>query len=52
MVALLVWLFLRAQRARADGRAHLPDWALLGAVGGLAALVREQDGLFLALPAR
>jgi hypothetical protein len=26
-------------------------WALVGAVGGLAALVREQDGLFLAAPA-
>jgi hypothetical protein len=27
------------------------EWAAIGAVGGLAALVREQDGLFLIIPA-
>lgn len=48
-VSLLVWLWLRA-RARgdaADGR----DWALVGLAGGLCGLIREQDVLFLALPA-
>jgi len=27
------------------------EWAMIGAAGGLAALVREQDGLFLIIPA-
>ena len=48
VVSLLVWLWLRA---RADGGGSVGAWALVGAVGGLAALVREQDGLFLAAPA-
>lgn len=43
-VSLLLWLWLR----RPDGGPGW--WALLGAVGGLAALVREQDGLFLIAP--
>jgi hypothetical protein len=47
-VALLLWLSLRAA-ARAP--APLWEWALVGAAGGLAALVREQDGLFLVVPA-
>jgi len=47
-VALLVWLGLRAA-TRAEAGAF--DWALAGAAGGLAALVREQDGLFLLFPA-
>ncbi|HEY3119718.1 MAG TPA: hypothetical protein VGL15_03780, partial [Vicinamibacteria bacterium] len=46
-VALLVWLWLRARQRGYDGLAPLA----VGAAGGLAALVREQDGLFLALPA-
>ncbi len=29
----------------------VPRWAALGAAGGLAAMVREQDALFLAVPA-
>lgn len=45
-VALLVWLSLRASRTDAPAA-----WALAGAAGGLAGLVREQDVLFLAVPA-
>lgn len=43
-VALLLWLWLR----RPDG--GVGWWALIGLAGGLAALVREQDGLFLIAP--
>jgi hypothetical protein len=46
-VALLVWLSLRAA---ARPESSVWAWAVVGAVGGLAALVREQDGLFLAVP--
>jgi hypothetical protein len=46
-VALLVWTWLRARQRDYAGLTPLA----LGAVGGLAALVREQDGLFLAMPA-
>jgi hypothetical protein len=46
-VALLVWLWLRA-RAEAG---RLTDWALVGLAGGLCGLVREQDALYLAVPA-
>jgi hypothetical protein len=45
-VALLVWLWLRAR-----GRDRPLDWLLVGVAGGLAGLVREQDALFLAVPA-
>lgn len=45
-VAALVWLTLDA-RAR-DG--SFLRWAMVGAMGGIAALVREQDALFLAVP--
>lgn len=46
-VSLLLWLTLRLrQDGFTVGRA-----ALLGAAGGLAALVREQDGLLLVVPA-
>lgn len=48
-VSLLVWLWLRA-RARGDA-ARVRDWALVGLAGGLCGLIREQDVLFLALPA-
>ena len=48
-VSLLVWLWLRA-REEEGGRA-LWGWILTGATGGLCALVREQDGLFLVAPA-
>ena len=44
-VAALVWVSLWA---RWRGPAA---WALVGAVGGVAALVREQDALFLCVPA-
>ena len=47
-VALLLWLTLRAT---AEGRGRPLEWALVGAAGGLAGLVREQDMLFLAVPA-
>jgi hypothetical protein len=47
-VALVVWLSLRTA---ARPLAPVGQWALVGAAGGLAALVREQDGLFLILPA-
>ena len=47
VIALLLWLTLRYRGHELTlGRA-----ALLGATGGVAALVREQDGLFLAVPA-
>ena len=46
-VALLLWLSLRA----AARPASVGAWAAIGAAGGLAALVREQDGLFLIVPA-
>jgi hypothetical protein len=45
-VSLLVWLWLRA--VRRDG--PVSDWALVGAAGGLAGLVREQDALYLVVP--
>ena len=47
-VALLVWLWLRA-RSRPDASAW--EWAAVGAAGGLAGLAREEDILFLAIPA-
>lgn len=47
-VALLTWLFLRAA-ARPD--ATVRDYLLVGLAGGLAGCVREQDVLFLAMPA-
>ncbi len=43
-VSLLLWLWLRRPDAGPGW------WALVGAAGGLAALVREQDGLFLIAP--
>jgi hypothetical protein len=47
VISLLLWLTLRDRGPELTlGRA-----AVLGAAGGLAALVREQDGLFLAVPA-
>jgi hypothetical protein len=47
VIALLVWLTLRFRRdGFTAGRA-----AGLGAVAGLAALVREQDGLLIVVPA-
>jgi hypothetical protein len=47
-VALLTWLFLRA--ASSD-TATARDFFLTGLAGGLAGCVREQDVLFLAMPA-
>jgi hypothetical protein len=46
-VALLFWLTLREWAVPGPGFA---PWVSLGLVGGLAALVREQDGLFLVMP--
>jgi hypothetical protein len=46
-VALLLWLTLRARERGTWTR----DAAAIGAASGLAALVREQDVLFLAVPA-
>jgi hypothetical protein len=48
VVSLLVWLWLRARRREEPS---LEDAILLGVAGGLSALVREQDGLFLVVPA-
>lgn len=45
-VSLLVWLFFRA---RALNRVR--DWVFVGLSGGLCGFVREQDALFLVLPA-
>ncbi|HEY7509575.1 MAG TPA: hypothetical protein VIG50_04940 [Vicinamibacteria bacterium] len=48
-VSLLVWTWLRARARGEDARPR--DYALVGLSGGLAGLVREQDVLFLAVPA-
>lgn len=48
-VSLLLWLWLRAREQ--EGRRAIWGWGLTGALGGLCALVREQDGLFLVAPA-
>jgi hypothetical protein len=48
--ALLIWLFLRARARPPREGVRLLDWVLVGAAGGLAALVREQDGLLLVVP--
>ncbi len=48
-VALLVFLFLRARDREGEG-VRPGDWALVGAAVGLAALVREQDGLLIVIP--
>lgn len=45
-VSLLLYLWFRWRDAPTWGR-----WLLLGAAGGLVAMVREQDALFLAVPA-
>lgn len=47
-VALLLWLWLRV-RERDD--ASFAAWAAVGAAAGLSGLVREQDMVFVALPA-
>ena len=46
-VSLLLWLTLR-EWARPTTGAF--SWVILGLVGGVCALVREQDGLFLVMP--
>ncbi len=45
-VGLVLWLWFRAREQRT-----LAAWALVGAAGGLAGLVREQDLFFLIVPA-
>jgi len=49
VASLLVFLFLRARERAAEG-VRLLDWALVGGAVGLAALVREQDGLLVVVP--
>jgi len=51
-VAALVWTTLAArERYRGDhASSGLMSWMAVGAVGGIAALVREQDALFLTVP--
>ena len=49
VVTLFIWYWHRT-RLR-DGRARtLTQWAILGALGGLMMLVREQDALFFVIP--
>jgi hypothetical protein len=48
VVSLLVWLFLRLAGCAQAGPA---DYFLVGLAGGLAGFVREQDVLFLLMPA-
>jgi len=48
VVAGLLSLWLHVRR---DEPGRLLHWAALGFLGGLCALVREQDGFFLAVPA-
>lgn len=47
-VTLFLWYW---DRTRAQENRSLKQWAALGALAGLAMLVREQDALFLAVPA-
>ncbi len=47
VVAGLLWLWLRA---RSQATTSPLAWALVGATGGLAGLVREQDALYLVIP--
>ena len=50
-VAALVWMTLHAREPlRRDAGRGLMRWMAVGALGGIAALVREQDALFLAVP--
>ena len=49
-VSLMVFTFLRA-RERAPEGPRLLDWAGVGAAAGLCALVREQEGLLVVVPA-
>jgi hypothetical protein len=46
-VTLFIWYW---DRTRSDEGRKLYQWALLGAVGGVMMLVREQDALFLVIP--
>jgi hypothetical protein len=46
-VTLFIWYWQRTRRV--EGRS-LREWALLGALGGVMMLVREQDVLFLVIP--
>jgi len=48
-VSMLLWLWLRARSL--EGPGAIWAWTLVGAAAGLCALVREQDGLFVAAPA-
>jgi hypothetical protein len=50
-VSLLLWLWLRARGSEGETRAPIGQWALVGLAGGLCGLVREQDALYLVVPA-
>lgn len=45
-VSLLLWATVRAREQASRGR-----WLMVGAAGGLCGLIREQDALFLVIPA-
>ncbi len=45
-VSLLLWLALRASH-----KDRLSDWVITGLAGGVCGLIREQDALFLLIPA-
>ncbi len=47
-VTLFLWYWMRTRNS--EGRSWR-QWALLGTLGGLVMLVREQDALFLVVPA-
>jgi hypothetical protein len=47
--AVTLFLFYWDRTRTEQGR-NLPEWAALGALGGLMVLVREQDALFMAVP--
>lgn len=50
-VSLLLWLWLRTRAHGGETAAPVGQWALVGLAGGLCGLVREQDALFLVVPA-
>ncbi len=47
-VTLFIWYWLKTRRP--EGR-RLTEWGLLGVLAGLMMLVREQDALFMVIPA-
>lgn len=49
LVSLFIWYWHRTRAAEGKQRTLL-QWAVLGTLGGLMMLVREQDALFFAVP--